>query len=85
MTPLTDDEQRAIASRYTELQSAIDQGHSDVAGKYDALCKVYRGKSHKFLHGFTAAHDKRHWARQLEMHLFAEIEPQFWPTPGHPE
>ena len=83
MTPLTEDEQRAIAYRYTELQSAIDQGSSDVARKYDALCDVYRGKSHKFLHSFASARDRRHWARQLEVYLFAEIEPQFWPTGGH--
>ena len=73
MTPLTEDEQRAIAYRYTELQSAIDQGSSDVARKYDA----------KFLHSFASARDRRHWAWQLEMYLFAEIEPQFWPTEGH--
>lgn len=83
MTPLTEDEQRVIAYRYTALQSAIDRGSPGVAGKYDALCSVYRGKSRKFLHTFAAAHDKRHWAFQLEMYLFAEIEPQFWPTKGH--
>ena len=84
MLKLTDDEQRAIAFRYTELQSAIDQGSPDVAGKYDALCNVYRGKSNKFLHSFALARNKRHWARQLEIYLFAEIEPQFWPTEEHP-
>ena len=76
MTPLTEDEQRAIAYRYTELQSAI-HGGSGTARKYDALCKVYRGRSRKFLHSFVSASDKRHWAWQLEMYLFAEIEPQF--------
>jgi hypothetical protein len=83
MTPLTEDEQRAIAYRYTELQLAIDQGSSDVARKYEALCNVYRGKSHKFLYSFASARDKRHWAWRLEMYLFAEIEPQFWPTNRH--
>jgi hypothetical protein len=83
MAPLTEDEQRAIAYRYTELQSAIYQGSSDVTKQYDALCNVYRGKSHKYLHSFASAPDKRHWAWQLEMYLFAEIEPQFWPTEGH--
>jgi hypothetical protein len=81
---LTEDEQRAIAFHYTELQSAIDQGRPDVAGKYEALCNVYRGKSNKFLHSFALARNKRQWARQLEIYLFAEIEPQFWPTEEHP-
>ena len=80
--PLTADEQRAIASRFTDLQSAIDRG-SRVSRKYEALCKVYRGKSRKFLHSFASARDKRHWAWQLEMYLFAEIDPEFWPTQGH--
>ncbi len=83
MTPLTGDEQRAIAYRYTQLQSAIDRGSPLVARKYDALCKVYRGKSRKFLQSFASARDKRRWAWQLELYLFAEIEPQFWPTEGH--
>ena len=82
MTPLTEDEQRAIAYRYTELQSAIDRGRG-VVRKYDALCRVYRGKSSKFLHGFASARDKRHWAWQMEIYLFAEIEPQFWPAKRH--
>jgi hypothetical protein len=76
---LTEDAQRAIAFHYTELQSAIEQGRPDVAGKYEALCNVYRGKSNKFLHSFASARNKRQWARQLEIYLFAEIEPQFWP------
>jgi hypothetical protein len=81
---LTEDEQLAIAFRYTELQSAIHQGGPDVAGKYDALCHVYRGKSNKFLHSFALARNKRHWARLLKIYLSAEIEPQFWPTEEHP-
>ena len=68
VAPLTADEQRAIAYRYTELQSAI-HGGSCTARKYD--------RSRKFLHSFVSASDKRHWAWQLEMYLFAEIEPQF--------
>ncbi len=83
MTPLTEDEQRAIAYRYTQLQSAIDRGSPLVARKYDALCKVYRGRSRKFLHSFASARDQRLWSWQLEMRLFAEIEPQFWPTEAH--
>ncbi len=82
MTPLTEQEQRAIASRFTELQSAIDRG-SRVVRKYDALCEVYRGKSRKFLLSFASARDAHHWAWQMEQYLFVEIEPQFWPTEGH--
>jgi len=80
---ITDAEQRAIAYRYTELQSAINRGGPGVARKYDALCRVYRGKSRRFLHSFASARDKRRWAWQLEGYLFAEIEPQFWPTERH--
>ena len=80
---LTEDEQRAIAYRYTQLQSAIDRGSPLVAPKYDALCKVYRGRSRKFLHSFASARDQRLWSWQLEMRLFAEIEPQCWPTKAH--
>ena len=83
MTPLAEDEQRAIAYRYTELQSAINRGSPAVSRKYEALCKVYRGKSREFLNSFASARDKVRWARQLELYLFAEIEPQFWPTEGH--
>jgi hypothetical protein len=83
VTPLTDDEQRAIAYRYTELLSAINRGDPDVGREYDALRKVYRGKSREFLHSFASARDKRRWAWRLELYLFAEIEPQFWPTEGH--
>ena len=82
MTPLTEHQQRAIASRFTELQSAIEQG-SRVTRKYDALCKVYRGRSRTFLLSFDSARDTRHWAWQMEQYLFAEIEPQFWPTKNH--
>ena len=83
VTPLTEDEQRAIAYRYTELQSAINRGSPAVGRKYNALCKVYKGKSRKFLNSFASARDKGRWARQFELHLFAEIEPQFWPTKEH--
>lgn len=83
MIELTADEQRAIASRFTELQSAIERGRPGVARKYDALCKVYRGRSRKFLHSFASVRDKRHWTWQMERYLFAEIEPQFWPTEDH--
>ncbi len=82
-SPLTADEQRAIAYRFTSLQSAIERGRPTVARKYEALCKVYRGKSSKFLHSFASARDKRHWAWQMERYLFAEIDPEFWPTKGH--
>ena len=66
VTPLAEDEQRAIAYRYTELQSAINRG-APVGRNYDALCKVYRGKSRKFLNSFASARDKVRWARQLEL------------------
>ena len=80
--PLTEHEQRAIASRFTELQSAIERG-SRVTRKYDALCEVYLGRSRTFLLSFASARDRRHWAWQMEQYLFAEIEPQFWPTEKH--
>ena len=51
--------------------------------KYDALCKVYLGRSRTFLLSFASARDTRHWAWQMEQYLFAEIEPQFWPTEKH--
>ena len=81
-SPLTADEQRVIASRFTALQSAIERG-SPLPRKYEALCKLYRGKSRGFLHSFASTRDKRHWAWQLEMYLFAEIDPEYWPTKGH--
>jgi hypothetical protein len=80
--PLTEQEQRAIAFRFTELQSAIERG-SRVTRKYDALCQVYLGRSRTFLLSFASARDPRHWAWQMEQYLFAEIEPQFWPTEKH--
>ena len=49
VTPLAENAQRAIAYRYTELQAAINRGSPAVGRKYGALCKVYRGKSRKFL------------------------------------
>ena len=54
-----------------------------MARKYDALCKVYRGRSRAFLHSFASVRDERHWAWQMEQYLFAEIEPKFWPTEKH--
>jgi hypothetical protein len=78
-SPLTADEQRAIASRFTALQSAIERGSPTLPRKYEALRKVYRGKSRKFIHSFGSTRNKRHWAWQLEMYLFAEIDPEFWP------
>jgi hypothetical protein len=77
-SPLTADEQRAIASRFIALQSAIERSRPGVARKHASLCKVYRGKSRKFLHDFASARDKRRWAWQLEQYLFAEIDPEFW-------
>ena len=82
-TPVTADEQRAIADRFTALQSAIERGRPDVVRKYEALCEVYRGRARRFLHSFATARDKRRWAWQMEQYLFAEIEPQFWPTENH--
>jgi len=63
--------------------SRQSRGSPTLPRKYDALCKVYRGKSNKFLHSFASTRDKRHWSWQLEMYLFAEIDPEFWPTKGH--
>jgi len=83
VTPLTEHEQRAIASRFTELQLAIEQGRPGVARKHEALRKVYRGRSRTFLHSFASARDRRHWTWQMEQYLFAEIEPRFWPTEDH--
>ena len=80
--PLTEHEQRAIASRFTELQSAIERG-SRVTRKYDALCEVYLGRYRTFLLSFASARDPRHWVWQMEQYLFVEIDPQFWPTAKH--
>ena len=78
MTPLTDDEHRAIVRAFTALQVAIQDNAADVQAKYERLRDVYRGESPGYVDAFPGVGDRPVWLRQLRMYLAEEIEGQFW-------
>ncbi len=86
MTTLTDDEKRAIASRYRALRTAIDEGQSedDVMRLAAAFQQAYHGESRPLVDAFGEADDKRAWAREVEYALAPAFGVEFWPLTAPP-
>lgn len=83
MTPLSDDEKRAVTKRFQSFKRALADNDPDVRAKYSAFQSTYRGDSRAFVDGFdgVSERDKPRWIRQLETYLIDEIEPSFWSSP----
>ena len=83
MTPLSDDEKRAITKRFQRFKRALADNDPDVGAKYSAFLSTYRGESRAFVDGFAGVRDqdKPRWIRQLATYLMDEIEPSFWSSP----
>ena len=80
MTPLTDDEKRAIVAAFKELERAIREASGDVADRYGIFCRAYRGDSRAYVDAFSQASDRMRWIGQLRRYLMDEIDNSFWAT-----
>ncbi len=75
MTPLTDEEKRAVVEGYRLLQAATD---GELNERVAHFTTVYRGDLQTYLSDFQRASDKGKWVAELGTRLQNEIEPEFW-------
>jgi hypothetical protein len=82
MTPLTDEEKKAIVESFQLLKTAIIRQGPDEDARFKDFQQQYRGDLRSYVDKFPTANDKRDWVGQLGMYLHDEIEPQFWGLAG---
>ena len=81
MTPLTDEEKRAIVECFQLLKTAIIRQAPDKDARFKDFQQQYRGDLRSYVDKFPIANDKPDWVGQLGMYLHDEIEAQFWGIP----
>ena len=80
MTPLTDEEKKAIVESFQLLKTAIIRQGPDEDARFKDF-QQYRRDLRSYVDKFPIANDKPDWVGQLGMYLHDEIEAQFWGIP----